>query len=85
VHNYGSRDVRCFIRGLRCRIRDSRLVEHVEGYIRLCAMNSGQEPAPPRYLRLIPYALPLKQLIVGQSPYDPRVLPRYSAAFAFNY
>lgn len=69
---------------LDCQVR-LRMSEHVERYLSLCSAVSGRLVPSCLYLRMISHCLPMRQILVGQSSYDERILPKYSSAFAFDY
>ena len=53
-------------------------------YAERCSSVMGTAPKSNEYIQLICHFLPVKQIMIGQSPYASDILPRYSAAFSFD-
>lgn len=53
-------------------------------YIDRCSTVAGREPHSAAYLSTISNFRPVRQVMIGQSPYSEDILPKYGAAFAFD-
>ena len=62
-----------------------RMSEHIEEYLQRCHSIFGKRPKCQDYLRMVPYCLPIHQVMIGQSSYAEDILPKYASAFAFDY
>ena len=63
----------------------NRMSEYIEEYLQRCHSIFGKRPGCQDYLRMVPYCLPMHQVVIGQSSYAEDILPRYASAFAFDY
>jgi len=68
----------------RIRAIRYRFIGVSQTYIERCSTAVGIPPHSAPYVAGICCFLPLRQVVIGQSPYSSDILPRYSSAFSFN-